>query len=70
VAASANRHYAAADDLLVLAIDPERLTHPLKAEPARSGEVFPHVYGPIDRGAVVSARPMARDGSGKWVFVE
>jgi uncharacterized protein (DUF952 family) len=68
VAASANRFFASAGELLVLKIDPARLRCPLKAEAAGSGELFPHVYGPIDRDAVTSVRPLARDPSGKWVF--
>src|SRR4051794_37644539 len=68
VSASANRFYAAADEVLVLCIDPATLTSPLKAEPAGSGELFPHVYGPINRDAVASVRPLVRDAAGKWVF--
>src|SRR5262245_33196732 len=68
VAASANRFYAAAAELLVLRIDPARLSSPLKAEPAGSGELFPHVYGPINRDAVTSVPRLDRDAAGKWVF--
>jgi uncharacterized protein (DUF952 family) len=31
------------------------------------GELFPHVYGPIDRGAIVAIRQLARDAGGKWI---
>lgn len=68
VAASANRFYAGAAELLVLAIEPDRLGSPLKAEQAGSGELFPHVYGPIDRAAVAAVLTLARDGTGKWAF--
>jgi uncharacterized protein (DUF952 family) len=68
VAASANRFYASAGELMVLCIDPDRLSSPLKAEPATSGELFPHVYGPINRDAVTSVRTLSRDAAGKWVF--
>ena len=70
VTASANRFYADASELLVLHIDPSRLTSPLKAEAAGSGELFPHIYGPLNRDAVVSARTLERDEAGKWSFVE
>lgn len=70
VAASANRFYADARDLLVLQIDPAKLARPLKAEQAGSGEVFPHIYGPLNRDAVVSVRPMQRDLADKWQFTE
>jgi uncharacterized protein (DUF952 family) len=68
VAAAANRFYAAHDDMLVLAIDPARLTSPLREEPASSGEMFPHVYGPINRAAVIAVRPLTRGADGRWQF--
>jgi uncharacterized protein (DUF952 family) len=68
VAASANRFYAGASDLLVLHIDPARLRSPLKAEPAGSGERFPHIHGPLNREAVLSARSLTRDEAGRWFF--
>jgi len=69
VAWAANRFYAEAADLLVLQIDPGKLTSPLKAEAAAHGEVFPHIYGPIDRAAVVAVLTLGRGGDGQWVFV-
>jgi glutathione S-transferase len=68
VARSANRFYADAADLLVLAIDPARLTAPLREEPAKGGTLYPHVYGPIDRDAVTAAVPMSRGADGRWAF--
>jgi uncharacterized protein (DUF952 family) len=68
VAGSANRFYAGEDDLLVLHIDSARLTSPLSEEASSSGEVFPHIYGPINRDAVVVAQPLARGADGRWQF--
>lgn len=68
VASSANRFYTRADNLLVLTIDKALLASPLREEPASSGELFPHIHGPLNRDAVVSVRPMKRDGAGMWVF--
>jgi uncharacterized protein (DUF952 family) len=68
VAASANRYYAAAPELLLLHIDPERLASPLKTEAAGSGELFPHIYGPVNRAAVVRIELMQRGPDGRWVF--
>jgi uncharacterized protein (DUF952 family) len=68
VGRSANRFYASATDLLVLTIDPARLTSPLREEPATSGEIFPHIYGPIDRDAVITAVPLTRGSDGLWQF--
>lgn len=70
VAGAANRFYAGAGELSVLRIDPARLASPLKEEPAGSGELFPHIYGPINRAAVLAVLPLSRDAAGRWVFVE
>ena len=68
VARIANLFYAKQAELLVLGIDADRLAHPVLDEDAGTGERFPHVYGPIDREAVVSVRPLQRDAEGRWVF--
>lgn len=53
------RYYAAHErDLVLLTLDPDRLTSPLVWEvgnPA-TGEEFPHLYGPITPDAVVATR--------------
>ena len=57
VTATAARFYGDVDEVVVLRIDPDRLTSPVVVEDlAGSGEEFPHVYGPIDVHAVVEAR--------------
>lgn len=47
------RYFAGRDDLVLLEIDPARLRAELKYEPAPDGELFPHVYGPLNIDAVV-----------------
>jgi uncharacterized protein (DUF952 family) len=58
----AAKYYPGRGRLLLLAIDPARLSAQLKWEPPSGGappagvpegEVFPHVYGPINLDAVV-----------------
>lgn len=47
------------EPLVLLVIDPELLTSPvLDEEVPGSTETFPHVYGPIDVGAVVQTIPL------------
>lgn len=53
VAGVLDRYYQNVPDLLLLHIDADKLTHELRYEAATNGERFPHVYGPINKSAVV-----------------
>lgn len=54
--ATANRYYARRTDLVLLAIDTERLVSELRWEKSPSvGEEFPHIYGPLNVDAVTQA---------------
>jgi uncharacterized protein (DUF952 family) len=64
----ANRFYADAEDLLLLHIDVERLTSPLREEPCETGEIFPHIHGPLNRDAVVKVEALERGAGGRWQF--
>nr|WP_236705478.1 DUF952 domain-containing protein [Frankia sp. ACN1ag] len=111
VVATANRFYAGRDDLLLVVVDPERLTAPLRWEPPAApaapavpaaaaaaaggaaqppdgtpsagtlpssgavpvgasepaaGELFPHLYGPIDAGAVAAVVPFPPEPDGTF----
>jgi len=62
-----NKHYPGQRDLLVLTIDPHRLTTPPVWEDLYgSGREFPHVYGPLDLVAVVAVTPASCDADGRW----
>jgi uncharacterized protein (DUF952 family) len=41
---------------LILKIDPEKLTSKLVNEPSTNNEIYPHIYGPINREAVVEIK--------------
>lgn len=47
------RYYSGAERLIVLEIDSELLTSKLVNEPSTGGATYPHIYGPINRGAIV-----------------
>ena len=59
-----SRYYASAPELVVLKITSEKLTSKLVAEPSTGGEIYPHVYGPIDISAVVEAERRSNKASG------
>ena len=50
----ANDFYKGQPGLVILAIDPAKLTSPLRWEPGvdLTAEVFPHIYGPVNQEAV------------------
>lgn len=54
VAATLQRYYANQKELLLLHIDPTLLTAELKYEAATDGQLFPHVYGNINKDAIVN----------------
>ena len=55
VAATYERFYADAGSVMLLTIDPKALTAPLRADAIPSGELFPHLYGPLPLTAVTAA---------------
>jgi uncharacterized protein (DUF952 family) len=71
---TANRFFRGQKDLVLLYIDPERVTMEVRLEaPAgitdgRGEERFPHVYGPLNLDAVFQAvdLPCDADGSFRW----
>ena len=66
----AARLFAGRDDLLALDVDTERLPDdsPVMREAARSGEIYPHVYGPINPDAVVRVRTLVPDATEPGAF--
>ena len=52
------RLYPGDPNLLVLDVDLDKLTSPLKREPSRSGEIYPHIYGMLNANAVVRERTL------------
>ena len=66
----ANRFYRdAVGDFVLLVIDSDRLTSPLKWEKPEDdlAPQFPHIYGPIDSSAIVELRAVRRDPDGTFV---
>jgi uncharacterized protein (DUF952 family) len=74
VLAVARQFYAGQNGLVLLAIDPNRLSSAIKWEPAAGGtppgvsghRLFPHVYGRINLEAVVQIWDFDPDRSGQF----
>ena len=71
------KYYKGQEGLLVLVIEPERLTSDLKWEPPAEGApppgvpkdaLFPHIYGPINLEAVVRVLDLQSQPDGKYSF--
>ena len=61
----ANRFYSLVPDLLVLWIEPQRLLAPLRYE-AVDGDVYPHIYGPLNLDSVQRVCPLTPDADGVY----
>ena len=62
---TAAKHFAGRGNLMLLALDAQRLGEALKWEPSRGGDLFPHLYGPMPASAVVRSwrLPVGEDGA-------
>ncbi|GIS93583.1 MAG: hypothetical protein CM1200mP22_08200 [Dehalococcoidia bacterium] len=58
------RLYPGDENLLVLDVDLDKLTSPIKEEPSRSGEIYPHIYGMLNADAVVRKRVLMVNAEG------
>ncbi len=58
VAGVLKRYYSNQNGLLLLHIDPTKLTAELKFELATFGQSFPHVYGKINKDAIVEVEEL------------
>jgi uncharacterized protein (DUF952 family) len=75
----AENFYKGQSGLLLLVIEPERLTSELKWEPPAGGapppgvpegDLFPHIYGPVNLDAVVQVFDLQTNPDGKIVKPE
>jgi uncharacterized protein (DUF952 family) len=66
----ANRLYAGRTDLVLLRIDPARLTAPIRWEPGVPTDpdamLFPHLYGTLPVNAVINVTPYRPDEQGRF----
>ena len=68
--AVAQRLYGGREDMLVLEVDTDRLNAPVKRVASRSGVVYPHIYGPINKEAVAGVLSLSTDDGGGYSLAE
>lgn len=62
---TARRHFAGQEDLVVLAVETDDLGSALRWEVSRGGDLFPHLYAPLETALVraVTEAPLGPDGA-------
>ena len=62
---TAAKHFRGQAGLVVAAFEAEALGAALRWEPSRGGQLFPHLYGPLDPGLATSVTeaPLGADGA-------
>ncbi len=58
VAETARKHFAGQTGLFLIAVEADALGDALKWERSRNDELFPHLYGELDLGAVAAVQSM------------
>ncbi|AMS44200.1 uncharacterized protein (DUF952 family) [Aminobacter aminovorans] len=70
VVETAAKHFTGQADLLLIAIDAERLGPALKYEVSRGGALFPHLYAQLEASAAKWVRPLPLNADGAHDFPE
>ncbi|MFN3938774.1 MAG: DUF952 domain-containing protein [Gemmobacter sp.] len=64
VAATAERHFGRESDLVLVAVESDALGRDLRWEPARNGDLFPHLYRELRMADVVWDKSLPLGASG------
>jgi uncharacterized protein (DUF952 family) len=64
LAETLDRRFSGQNGLVIAAIDLVALGPAVRWEPSRQGQLFPHVYAPLTRDAVIAWCPVERDSKG------
>ena len=59
-----DRHFSGRQGLVIAAIDLVALGDAVRWDPSRHGQLFPHVYAPLNREVVIAWCPLARHANG------
>jgi uncharacterized protein (DUF952 family) len=70
LAETASKHFLGQAGLLLIEVDADALGKALRWEASRNGDLFPHLYGRLDLGAVVSVRELHERSDGSHEIPE
>ncbi|ETR77231.1 glutathione S-transferase [Afipia sp. P52-10] len=70
VPGTAAKYFSGQQGLFLVAVDADALGAALRWEPARGGDLFPHLYGDLDVGAVLSIVDLTQRADGSHVIPE
>ena len=65
---TALKHFSGEADLVLVAVDPEKLGDALKYEASRGGALFPHYYGTLTSAHVAWSQPLPLRADGTHDF--
>ena len=58
-----NRYFTGINNLVILTIESNKVISPIKYEIAPIGEYFPHIYGPLNKDAIIEVKEIDKS---KW----
>ena len=67
---TADKHFTGQDNLVLVAVEADKLGDSLKYEVSRGGALFPHLYASLPLGAVLWVKPLPLGNDGKHQFPE
>lgn len=67
VLSTANRYYSGVSGLILIKVNVSKLASELKFELSPSGDVFPHLYGPLNLDAVEAVYELTVSPNGKFL---
>ncbi len=63
-----NARFRGVQDLILLEVEPANVSSAIQYENLEGGdELFPHIYGPLNRDAVVAVHPLNAERSGEFM---
>jgi uncharacterized protein (DUF952 family) len=68
LAGTLSRHFADADNLMLVAVDTDAMGEGLKWEATSSGDIYPHLYGDLALAAVEWASAILRKSPGVFAL--